>query len=220
MSNTPTELQEYLDAQDALDNREYAGINAEDYFVLMRRRNSARDRLDAVLSAIALNAPAGAAKARFDALAPIEDCSPIERLRLFCSLAMSGQDWLDSESFFAALAPAPQRDAPAGEMQQWSVSGDGRTLIANSFQHDVKITLDGDFALAKDRIAYADDIARRLSSPPPSAQPAAEPVPVGQVNHMENDVPVVRWFPSAKSVRTGDLIYTNPQAQPSPEVKS
>ena len=28
---------------------------------------------------------------------------PIERLRLFCSIAMNGQDWLDVEQFFDAL---------------------------------------------------------------------------------------------------------------------
>jgi hypothetical protein len=48
----------YRDAQDALDNREYAGINAESYDVLMRRRNAARDDLDAMLAASPV-APAG-----------------------------------------------------------------------------------------------------------------------------------------------------------------
>jgi hypothetical protein len=43
-------LDEYLEAQDALDNREYMGINGEDYFVLLRRRNSARTDLDAALA--------------------------------------------------------------------------------------------------------------------------------------------------------------------------
>jgi hypothetical protein len=44
-------LVDYLEAQDALDNREAAGINAEDYFVLLRRRNFARDCLDRALAA-------------------------------------------------------------------------------------------------------------------------------------------------------------------------
>lgn len=42
-------LDEFLQAQDALDNHEYQGINGEDYFVLMRRRNRARDELDAAM---------------------------------------------------------------------------------------------------------------------------------------------------------------------------
>lgn len=29
-----------------------------------------------------------------------EEPDPVERLRFFCSLAMSGQDWLDVEAFF------------------------------------------------------------------------------------------------------------------------
>lgn len=44
-------LEDYLEAQDALDNREAAGINAEDYFVLLRRRNFARDCLDKAIAA-------------------------------------------------------------------------------------------------------------------------------------------------------------------------
>ncbi|MDR6886104.1 MULTISPECIES: hypothetical protein [Variovorax] len=40
----------YLQAQDALDNRELQGPNAEDYCVLLRRRNAARDDLDAAIS--------------------------------------------------------------------------------------------------------------------------------------------------------------------------
>lgn len=43
--------EDYLEAQDALDNREANGIYAEDYFVLMRRRNTARDYLDTAIAA-------------------------------------------------------------------------------------------------------------------------------------------------------------------------
>lgn len=48
---------------------------------------------------------AGSAKFRFDELVAAEDnLSAIERLRLFCSLAMNGQDWQDAESFFENVA--------------------------------------------------------------------------------------------------------------------
>ncbi|PWB21355.1 hypothetical protein [Comamonas sp. JNW] len=40
----------YLRAQDALDNREYHGINAEPHDTLMRRRNYYRDDLDSTLA--------------------------------------------------------------------------------------------------------------------------------------------------------------------------
>jgi hypothetical protein len=45
--------------------------------------------------------------------------SPIERLRFFCSLAMSSQDWLDVEPFLDALTPlvaAPQAAVDAAEL--------------------------------------------------------------------------------------------------------
>ena len=42
----------------------------------------------------------------------LRDESPLERLRFFCSLAMNGQDWLDVEPFFDALA-APVAPAAA-----------------------------------------------------------------------------------------------------------
>ncbi|WP_157359762.1 hypothetical protein [Caldimonas brevitalea] len=38
---------DFLEAQDALDNRELQGPYVEGYFVLLRRRNDARGRLDA-----------------------------------------------------------------------------------------------------------------------------------------------------------------------------
>lgn len=43
------EMEALLQAQDALDNRELQGPNAEDYFTLLRRRNAARHDLDAAL---------------------------------------------------------------------------------------------------------------------------------------------------------------------------
>ena len=44
-------IKHYLKAQDALDNREYAGINAESYEKLIRCRNASRKDLDAALAA-------------------------------------------------------------------------------------------------------------------------------------------------------------------------
>lgn len=42
-------LTTFLEAQDALDNRELMGPNAEDYFTLIKRRNAARKHLDAAM---------------------------------------------------------------------------------------------------------------------------------------------------------------------------
>ena len=35
----------------------------------------------------------------------VKEPDPVERLRFFCSIAMNGRDWIDSEQFFADLAP-------------------------------------------------------------------------------------------------------------------
>ncbi len=40
-------VEQYLEAQDALDNRDYSGINAESYEKLVRQRNAARRDLEA-----------------------------------------------------------------------------------------------------------------------------------------------------------------------------
>jgi hypothetical protein len=64
----------------------------------------------AILSAHAAQAPKSA-KQRYDELEiEKEEASPVERLRAFCGLAMSVQDWLDVEPFFDAVlaAQAPQ----------------------------------------------------------------------------------------------------------------
>lgn len=48
---------------------------------------------------------------RFGDSVGLDDESPLERLRAFCSLAMNGQDWLDVEPFFDALS-APSVTVP------------------------------------------------------------------------------------------------------------
>jgi hypothetical protein len=48
---------------------------------------------------------------RGNALAVFRECGgddepcPVERLRFFCSIAMTPQDWLDVEPFFDAVKP-------------------------------------------------------------------------------------------------------------------
>lgn len=46
------------------------------------------------------------ALARFKELDAGHEADPVERLRAFCSLAMSGQDWIDVEPFFDAVVQA------------------------------------------------------------------------------------------------------------------
>ena len=40
----------------------------------------------------------------------VKEPDPVERLRFFCSIAMNGRDWIDSEQFFADLAPVVPPD--------------------------------------------------------------------------------------------------------------
>jgi hypothetical protein len=48
----------FLEAQDALDNRELQGPNAEDYFTVLRRRNAARRDLEAAITELQQYLPA------------------------------------------------------------------------------------------------------------------------------------------------------------------
>jgi hypothetical protein len=54
----------------------------------------------------AVQPPTRTALQRFHDLHADEETDPVERLRAFCSLAMSGQDWIDVEPFFNALTAA------------------------------------------------------------------------------------------------------------------
>jgi hypothetical protein len=68
------------------------------------------------------------AKQQFDEHMGTEDCTPLERLRFFCSLAMNGQDWLDVEPFFDALTPSStaanstQLQAGVNAYQNWKAN--------------------------------------------------------------------------------------------------
>lgn len=50
--------------------------------------------------------------------AELQDETPLERLRFFCSLAMNGQDWLDVEPFFDALSAPPQAPQALTEQEE------------------------------------------------------------------------------------------------------
>lgn len=52
---------------------------------------------------------------RFNLVRGEEEPDPLERLRFFCSLAMNGQDWLDSEQFFDDVEKLYKGDVTHGE---------------------------------------------------------------------------------------------------------
>ncbi len=69
----------------------------------------------------------GSAKERFYAASGEQEQDPIERLRFYCSIAMSGQDWIDVEPFFDAVTADRQRGGEPVAMRcrdaktkQWS----------------------------------------------------------------------------------------------------
>ena len=68
---------------------------------------SMKINIEAVDSTMKSLPPVTTAKARFDNAGGHEETDPIERLRFFCSKAMSGQDWLDVEPFFDAPIAEP-----------------------------------------------------------------------------------------------------------------
>lgn len=102
-----------------------------------------------------------------------EDQSPLERLRFFCQLAMSGDDWVDAGHFFDSLALQVLDKVDVGP---WSAGAttDGRAYLESSdFTHDVRLYVDGDFACPGDKLNYAQGIAGQLNAAPVSAEPVA-----------------------------------------------
>lgn len=49
-------------------------------------------------------------------------------------------------------------------MGKFTVSLDGRHLYDEDFTHDVRLDVDGDWESQEQRIAYAEELARRLNS--------------------------------------------------------
>jgi hypothetical protein len=52
----------------------------------------------------------------------IDELSALEKLRFFCSIAMSNQDWLDVEQFFSAIetSPPPSKELSDDEIEKLS----------------------------------------------------------------------------------------------------
>jgi hypothetical protein len=78
------------------------------------------------------------AKQRFDELM-VEDTTPLERLRFFCSLAMNGQDWLDVEPFFDAL-----RLDPVAVQEAWAKLDENTRALQSASERFCTWYLDGD----------------------------------------------------------------------------
>lgn len=78
----------------------------------------------------------------------------------------------------AALpAEKPAAAAERGAVGQWERSADGRHLYSNSFSHDVKLTLDGDWETPSQRIGYAVNLLSILNATPPAQAAELPPLP-------------------------------------------
>lgn len=107
-------VDDFLDAQDALDNRELMGPNAEDHSVLMRRRNNARDDLDNALSAAPpAPAPVGLGDYVTAKLRGVNDC----RQGWVVSLRIRGESGKEYECEGAPVLVGnpPASPAPVGD---------------------------------------------------------------------------------------------------------
>lgn len=96
---------------------------------------------DYARAAIEADRQRGTAKQRYDsAMEGSMEADPIERLRFYCSLAMSGQDWLDVEPFFdAMIADRKRRGEPIAWIrvaEDWS--GAPKVVIAKPGQEGAK----------------------------------------------------------------------------------
>lgn len=100
-----------------------------------------------------------------------EEQSPLERLRFFCSLAMSGDDWLDAEMFFDSLALQVRRTVDPGPWSTGTTSDGRQYLESTDFTHDVRLYVDGDFAWHGDKANYAQGLASQLNASAVSTEP-------------------------------------------------
>lgn len=75
------------------------------------------------------------------------------------------QNILTNDAFYLYEAGL-QQVSPVREAGPWSAgaAGDGKAFVqSNDFSHDVRLMVTGDFASPEQRLAYAEELARRLN---------------------------------------------------------
>lgn len=87
-------------------------------YSLMQRLRAPAAQASATIQA----APEGTAMQRYKECSGDDEPSALERLRFFCSLALNGRDWLDSEKFFADLAATIQEPVMVAEPVTFDLS--------------------------------------------------------------------------------------------------
>ncbi|MFA7291844.1 MAG: hypothetical protein WC023_06305 [Rhodocyclaceae bacterium] len=131
----------------------------EHWFVLLVRLVEAR--YVATRPEVAAPLPETALQ-RYTRLIEGDHDTPLENLRFFCSLAMNGQDWLDVEPFFDALAAAPAPLHPEHDpVVAWMSTHNGEP---------VDVTLDRNMAGGwKSHGGDVRELVERAAAPAPAA---------------------------------------------------
>lgn len=152
--------------------------------------------------------------------------SPVERLRAFCSFAMSGQDWIDVEPFFDALTAAPA--APAEPVTGWRmVPVEPTPEILKAAMDTAERHLQGDWF--NDECKTDEERANKSNAdywramldaapPPPRASEQEDAQPVARVRiHRTGGNVGMAWsavpVDDAPMMREGDLLYAAPPAR-------
>jgi hypothetical protein len=94
--------------------------------------------------------------------------------------AITGR-YLNAWSAARAALALPQEQAPGAEPvtdAAWEVTNQGRYIYCDRFEHDIRLTIDGDFESDAERVAFAKACAVKLCSAPssPGAAEAGEAV--------------------------------------------
>lgn len=126
---------------------------------------------DYARTAIVADRQRGTAKQRYAAaMNGCNETDPIERLRFYCSLAMSGQDWIDVEPFFDAVIADRKRMGEPVVIQQEVIETLEMILAADWRKWEELASPDEFVRWAKSRANYALSI---INEAPQPAEPSA-----------------------------------------------
>ena len=153
MSDTPR-----VDAEAFTGDERNLMINSHEYVTAFLARQLERELAEANAKLAARSAAPQAAPSSTAALICQETERPCEE---FCE-PIKGDRCARTNK---PITQRPYTDAPKQDFGPWRIvdGNNDTTLYSADFEHDVTISINGDFADAAQRIAYAEDVARRLT---------------------------------------------------------
>jgi hypothetical protein len=75
--------------------------------------------------------------------------------------------WFTADQMRNYARAALAASAGEGEGPVWEVTNNGRHIYCDRFEHDIRLTVDGDFESDEERIAFAKACASKLATPQP-----------------------------------------------------